>query len=446
MNLLDATQCWLYDLPIMRIFHLADLHLGKSIFEHDLIEDQRHALKAVAGLLAVERPACMIISGDVFDRAVPSADAIDLLGEFVAEIKGIDPGIVLAIIPGNHDSAARLAFMASVLASAGVHIAADADTCDEPVLVERDGERARLWLVPFLTPGAFFSAAEAAASPENAVREVQPDLFDELPVHNRDEQTGQSDQPGILRSQAELFNEAMRRVQQARFRGHKADRDPVSDVKTGGRVYDVLVCHVFARGGQPSESEREFLGNAELVDGTVFNTFDYVALGHLHRPQAAGIKAMYPGSMLAYTFGETGVERGFLSVDVSPGAMTAEFRAIKPLRAMVRVQGRYDEILKDASHESFSTDYVEVLLEDSMAILNPMDALRKRFNNILSLRQAVFERSGTVTTGGGSSASGASSVTDDYRAFHREMFGSEPFAEDSALFAELCVEASREAQ
>jgi exonuclease SbcD len=102
----------------------------------------------------------------------------------------------------------------------------------------------------------------------------------------------------------------------------------------------VPVCHAFANGETPSESERVFLGNAELVDCCDFEAFDYVALGHLHRPQAVGTKGRYPGSILAYSFAETGTERGFLSVELKPGSCTAGFRPVQPLRRMVRIEGR----------------------------------------------------------------------------------------------------------
>ena len=131
----------------MRIFHLADLHLGKTLYERDLLEDQRHALSAVLETARAERPACVVLAGDVFDRAVPSAEAVTLLGEFAASLKAADPNLVVAMIPGNHDSAARLAYLSPVLAMAGVHIAADPGDCVRPVVVERGVERLRLWQI-----------------------------------------------------------------------------------------------------------------------------------------------------------------------------------------------------------------------------------------------------------------------------------------------------------
>ncbi|MBU1082313.1 MAG: exonuclease subunit SbcD, partial [Spirochaetes bacterium] len=298
----------------MLIFHLADLHLGKSLYERDLVEDQRHALAAVIAAVVAERPACVVVSGDVFDRAVPSADAVTLLGEFAAAIKAADAHTVIAMIPGNHDSAARLAFLAPVLASSGVYIASDPRACDVPVIVERGGEAARLWLLPFLTPGAFGvpepteRPAPDATGPRagrDRPAEVQADLFSEPSEPAEPVEPVEPSETAVptLRSQADLFAEGVRRICAAMDRARASGAAPAADV---------LVCHAFAAGGAPSDSERVFLGAAELVDGSAFDSFDYVALGHLHRPQAVGAKGRYPGSILAYSFSEAGSERGYL--------------------------------------------------------------------------------------------------------------------------------------
>lgn len=429
----------------MRIFHLADLHLGKTLYERDLLEDQRHALSAVLETARAERPACVVLAGDVFDRAVPSAEAVTLLGEFAASLKAADPNLVVAMIPGNHDSAARLAYLSPVLAMAGVHIAADPGDCVRPVVVERGVERLRLWLLPFLTPGAFGSPAEAASPAPTAPPNRQRELFTDDSATEPDAVRGDAADVApaaepmaepTLRSQADLFAEAMRRTGAAMAVARAADG--------GARSADVLVCHAFASGGEASESERVFLGNAELVDASGFSAFDYVALGHLHRPQAAGANGRYPGSLLAYSFSEAGSERGFLSVDVSPGGFSAEFRAVRPLRRMACVSGGFDEVLTDPRYDRYAGDYVEATLSDATAVLNPMDALRRRFPFIMSLRQAAFER-GAVEADERRPGRPAASLADDFAVFHREMTGSEPDAATAALFAELYEEASREA-
>lgn len=401
----------------MRIFHLADLHLGKSLYEHDLIDDQRHALEAVLGAARAEQPACVILSGDIFDRAVPSTEAIALLGVFTASLKAIDPDIVIAMIPGNHDSATRLSFLAPVLASAGVYIASEPAACDIPIIVSRGGEVTRLWLLPFLTPGAFGRPQEP-----QALAGAQGELFDEKDA-------------AIMRSQADLFAEAMKRIDRAMRLAKDAQKE---------RASDILVCHAFAAGGLGSESERSFLGTAELVDGTAFEGFDYVALGHLHKPQTVGSKALYSGSILAYSFSEADSERGFLSVQVSPGSHSADFRAIKPLRRMIRIKGSFDSVLADASLEQYAGDYIEAILDDAAAVLNPMDALRRRFPFIMSLRQTAFQSTASAAGSLAASELTVGTIADDFDSFYREMRSQDPEPQDQALFAELYKEAEFE--
>lgn len=400
----------------MRIFHLADLHLGKTLHEHDLLADQGHVLDAIVDAARIERPVCCLMAGDIFDRAVPPADAVTLLGTFVSRLKEIDPAMTVAIIPGNHDSAARLAFLAPILSGVGVHVASDPATCDRPVTIERGGERARLWLLPFLNPGSF--EPEPAQPPAAA---SQGSLFDE--------------QPASLRSQADMFAEAMRRIE--------ASKGPL---RTSDDTADILLCHAFAAGGQPSESERAFLGTAELVDGSGFDGFDYVALGHLHRPQSVGQKGRYPGSPLAYSFSEACGERGFLSVEIRRGSMLPEFRPIVPLHRMIRIAGSYDEVLNNPDFSRYADDYVEAVLADANAVLNPVDAIRKRFPCLLSLRQAAFERDATDIPGTTAAAYTTTSAVDDFVAFCRELRGAEPDPEEAALFAELYKEADSEAR
>lgn len=443
----------------MRIFHLADLHLGKSLYERDLVEDQRHALDAVLAAARTERPACVIIAGDVFDRAVPTAEAVTLLGQFAASLKAIDPELVIAMIPGNHDSAARLAYLAPVLATAAVHVAFDAAACEVPVVVERGGETLRLWLLPFLTPGAFSRPAPATAPAEGLTPDqkyagkpagaLTPDRQGELFGGEEGQASveGLSPEPAqVLRSQADLFAEAMRRIGAA-TKATKAAKAAKAEEARGeqpGTELDVLVCHAFAAGGASSDSERAFLGTAELVDGSAFEQFDYVALGHLHQPQVVGSRGRYPGSILAYSFGESGSERGFLSVELSSEAPVIEFRAVQPLRRMIRVEGTYDQVLVDPKYEAYAGDYVEAVLDDAEAVLNPMDALRKRFPYIMSLRQVAFEHGDAGSVPGYAAGRESMSIADDFAAFYREMNGQDPDTDEVALFAELLKEADVE--
>ncbi|NLJ45632.1 MAG: exonuclease subunit SbcD, partial [Treponema sp.] len=253
----------------MRILHASDLHLGKTLHERDLLPDQAAMLDQLEAAARDLDPAALVIAGDVYDKAVPPPEAVRLFGDFLGRVKEARPDLAVLIIPGNHDSPARLGFGDSLFRRAGVHVGTRPEEVRDPVVLERAGERLYLWALPFLGAGSF---------------------------------------PEAPRSQSGRFRAALDLV--------------VPRLPEDGA--NVLVCHAYAAGGQASESERVFLGSAELVDAAGFDPFDYAALGHLHRPQKAGIKGRYPGSPLGYSFSEAGQEKGFLLVEVRRGGFEAE--------------------------------------------------------------------------------------------------------------------------
>jgi hypothetical protein len=227
----------------MKFFHLADLHLGKSVYEHSLLPDQRHILDQVAAVVRAGSPAAVIIAGDVFDRAVPPPEAVRLFGDFLAELKAIDPTLVIAVIPGNHDSAARLAFASGILGLSGVHIRSDARDAVIPITIKRGGELARLWLLPFLSPGALTPemlphplVLPEQASPVSAA--LIGEALEEAAVVSPMDSSMRAE-PSLLRSQAELFAAAVSMIQAVKLPAIPAL--PIADI---------LVCHAFAAGGR----------------------------------------------------------------------------------------------------------------------------------------------------------------------------------------------------
>jgi DNA repair protein SbcD/Mre11 len=481
----------------MKLLHLADLHLGKSVHGRDLIEDQAYALKQVVALARAEKPDALILAGDVFDRAVPSTDALKLFNEFIVSLKDQDPKLCVAVIPGNHDSAQRLAFLSGVLEGGGVHLRADPEDCATPVTLTRagadgTGERLRLWLLPFLTPGCLAlrrgddalsqalarePAGGAAAAPETSPASDEASLGElfasaaSLADPAPKAPAGAAEPgalealgaPRLLRSQDELFREALARIAIARAELDTLDRRDAALAGAAdggalaiGRSFDVLVCHAFAAGAQGSDSERVFLGAAELVDAALFDSFDYAALGHLHRPQAAGLKGRYPGSLLQYSFADAPGERGCLVVEMggpnaggenagstNAGDTTTSFVTLEPLRRMSRIEGSLDRLLSDARFSAMEGDYVEALLQDGEGVLNPMDALRSRFPWILSLRLEGAEGDGGAPYAP-TEPGLARNLLDDFRDFYRELKGESPDEAVEALFLALAEEAGRE--
>jgi DNA repair exonuclease SbcCD nuclease subunit len=252
------------------------------------------------------------------------------------------------------------------------------------------------------------------------------------------------EESGALRSQSELFAEALSRV--------RPRLDPAD--------LNLLVAHCFATGGSPSESERSFVGAAEEVPIELFEAFDYVALGHLHRAQAAGPKARYPGSPLAYSFAEAEAspEKGFLLVELGKGGFSERLIPVEPLHRVVRINGSYEELSRPGAFPEFRGAFVEARLTDALPVLDPVDALRANFPNLLSVRQAAFEL--PLAAPGGAQAgegpapgtapglaprgeeAGEGLVLEDFRVFHGAIYGKEAEPELESLFLELLKEAA----
>jgi exonuclease SbcD len=419
----------------MLLLHAADLHLGKTLHERDLIPDQEAMLDRLLELLASRRPAALLLAGDLYDRSIPPPEAVRLFDSFLSRAVGADPGLVVVAIPGNHDSAARLSFGTQIMSRAGLHIRTEAELCVEPVMVERGGERAAIWPLPFLGAGSFALPREAEGLdiPPKA-GEGQAEL-DFGPAGDR-APPGDRNGEGLLRGQAELFAEAMRRIRP----------------RLDARARNVLLAHCFAAGGAASESERAFVGAAEQVEAAPFDAFDYVALGHLHRFQAVGARGRYAGSPLAYSFSEGAEPKGFVLVDLKPGGgFEAELLPIEPLHRLRVLEGPFSVLSAPGAFPEHRDDFIEARLTDAEGVLNPADPLRANFPNLLSVRQAAFELSpvpglgGSAAAPGGRRDEGPASVIEDFQAFHEEMRGSRPDEGTEALFASLVLEAAREA-
>ncbi|MBP7094463.1 MAG: exonuclease SbcCD subunit D [Spirochaetia bacterium] len=404
----------------MRFIHVSDLHLGRTLRERPLRDEQAAMLAAVAEAARDPSIAALVIAGDVYDRGVPPPDAVALLDGFLAGLRAARPDLAIIVVPGNHDSAARLSFGARFFEGAGVHIRTDAASCVVPVVVEREGERAAFWPLPFLTPGCLppdFGEPRADARAGTAPGELD---FGEAP-------------PERLRSQEELCAAALSAIARRLEPG----------------AANILVAHLFARGGLASESERAFVGAAEQVDAGLFDIFDYAALGHLHRPQAAGGKGRYSGAPLAYSFDESGQERGFLVVDVdSVDPAKVDFVPIRPKRALRRITGTWEEIMAAAARDESPDDFIEAVIEDPAPVLNPVERLRERLPNLLSVRQAAFESA--VDAPGAApiriERADAAGVLGDFSAFHKEVLGMEADADTLALMAGLVEEAEHAAR
>ncbi|MDR0601049.1 MAG: exonuclease subunit SbcD [Treponema sp.] len=382
---------------MIKFLHTADLHLGKVFHEQSLIEDQEYMLAGLAEILRDESYAALVMAGDVYDRSVPSPEAVELFGSFLVKLKRLRPGIEILVIPGNHDSPVRLGFGRELFAGLGIHLAAAPQDAERPVVVSGGGESCAFFLLPFSSQARF--AAAAATRLEEA-----------------------------------------RRLCAA-----------------SGTAYSVVAAHLFAAGGSEAGSERMFLGDAERIDMGLFAGFDYAALGHLHRFQRAGKNGWYSGSPLAYSFGEAGNEKYFLSVTLGGAAagtgekVRVEPIPVRPLRRLVRLRGPFKRFLTpspdDGELMDVKNDYLEITLDERRFAENALALLRKNFPFLLSINQeeafAVLEK--TLRVPGTAFQGGRKDLAGNFEDFLRFLYGGVDSSK-AALFRELEREPGGEEQ
>lgn len=313
----------------MRLVHTSDWHLGRSFHREDLLSAQAAFVDHLVETVAAERVDCVLISGDVYDRALPAVDAVRLCNEALERLAALTRVVLIA---GNHDSARRLGFGSALMDAAGVHVRTDFATVGEPVVV---GDAA-IYGIPYLEP--------------ELVR--HPWGLDE-------------------RGHAAALTEAMRRV-----RDDAARRD----------LRSVVLAHAFVTGGTPSESERDIsVGGSSQVPASVFDGVDYAALGHLHGAWPVTGRVRYSGSPLAYSFSEEKHVKGSWLIDLRDGGVAAEFAEAPVPRRLARVRGRIDDLLTDPSYDHLEDRWLQVTLTDPRRPSAAMERLRRRFPHALVL-------------------------------------------------------------
>lgn len=370
----------------MRLLHTSDWHLGKSLLDHPLLGDQAHVLEQLVTMVERGEFDLVVVAGDVFDRSIPPESAVQLLGAWLARVRAVAPRTPVVVIPGNHDSGARLGFAAPLIAASGVHFRTDPARVREPVeITTRAGERVQVWGIPFLFPGAMPTGGGAPAG------------------------------------QVEVFEAA---VAEAR-----AVADPAAT--------QVLVGHCFAQGGASSESERNYVGGAALVAPDCFDGFDYVALGHLHRPQSVTACAHYSGSLLKYSFSEVNDQKGVVEANVERGRAPVVTRhRLHPLRDLRELTGTVDDLLANPALAEHEPHFVRVVLTRAELAGHPMNRLRQRFPHLVSLHNPASEQvAGAVPLR--RRPTEVVDVVDDWRAFHAHVHGASPPDAVSAAFAAL---------
>jgi DNA repair protein SbcD/Mre11 len=321
----------------MRILHTSDWHLGRSFHREDLLDAQAAFVDHLVDTVRSQRVDVVVVAGDVYDRALPPVDAVQLASEALRRLAAT--GVRVVVTSGNHDSAHRLGFAADLIDAAGIHLRTTASSVGRPVLLEDRHGPVAFYGLPYLEP--------------DAVRE--PWQLSE-------------------RSHAGALGEAMRRVR--------------ADLGTRARgTRSVAVAHAFVTGGTTSESERDIsVGGVSQVSAGVFDGVDYTALGHLHGRQRIRDHVRYSGSPLAYSFSESGHRKGSWLVDLdASGLAGAEFVEAPVPRPVATVRGRIDDILGDSRHTHLEDAWLKVTLTDPVRPSEAMVRLRTRFPHALVL-------------------------------------------------------------
>lgn len=378
----------------MRLLHTSDWHLGRSLHGTDLLAEQEAVLGGLAEVVAAERVDVVLVAGDVYDRAVPSADATAVLDRVLTRLRAAGAAVVLT--PGNHDSARRLGFASGLLAVSGVHVRASTRSLDEPVLLADGHGDVAVYGLPYLEP--------------------------DIARHELGLTEG--------RSHEAVLGAAMDRVRADLF------------LRPGAR--SVVLAHAFVGGGLPSDSERDIcVGGVDLVPAAVFDGVDYVALGHLHRPQTLSPRVRYSGSPLPYSFGETGHDKQAWLVELDADGL-ADVRAV-PLpapRRLTVLSGELDTLLTDPAHAAAEDDFVSVRLSDPVRPVDPMRKLQVRFPNCVHLEWA-----GTGAAADGRSYAERLAGRTDLQVageFVRHVRGQEPSDTERQLLGRALLTAGRE--
>ncbi|MHB9292414.1 putative DNA repair protein SbcD/Mre11 [Hollandina sp. SP2] len=394
--------------------------MGKVFHEHSLIEDQQYMLDGLRELLEDPSYKALLIAGDVYDRSIPSPDAVTLFSAFLGRLKARRPDMEALILSGNHDSSSRLGFGKELFAELGIHLATDPEDAATPIIIPGSaGEEGAFFLLPFLNPGTLKANFTASVPHEETGQDAK-----------------ERETPAPIRSQGKLAQEAAARLEAARLQAGKA-----------GIALTVLGAHLFALGGLEAGSERNFWGTAEQVDINWFSGFDYVALGHLHRFQKAGPRAWYSGSPLAYAFEEASYAKAFLAVTLEQGQEPSiNPLPVQPLRKLSILTGSFASFFQnsgEATYTEAAQDYLEIRLTDSALVENPLALLRERFPWILSVKQeAALARQIVLVHGQspafweGAALKRALIDKDDFKDFLMDIYG-EADPEKIELFQEL---------
>lgn len=320
----------------MKILHLADLHLGKRVNEMSMIEDQKYILDQIITLIKEESVEIVLLCGDIYDKSIPTIEAIHLLDEFLDQLSKM--AIKVLMISGNHDSIDRLSFGKSLFTRSNLYIASQFENEIEKITVKENGITVNFYMLPFVK-SAYISH--------------------------------------IFQLQTDSYEECFRYL--------------IEHTKIDEEETNILLSHQFVTANKKnpelSDSETSSLGGIDNIDFHIFDPFDYVALGHIHKPQAMGREMVrYAGSILKYSFSEIHMDKKatILTIDAKK-EISLSFHPLKPLRDMREIECSLEELLKKQCEIGNQEDYMHVILTDEEQILDAIGKVRTIYPNVMQI-------------------------------------------------------------
>lgn len=319
----------------MKFIHLSDLHFGKRVNGYSMLDDQKAILEQIASIIDAEKPQGILVAGDVYDKSIPPVEAVELFDECLVRLARRK--VPVFIISGNHDSSERLAFGGRLLDTTGIHISPVYDGHVAPVSMEDEHGTVNVYMLPFVKP--------------IHVRRFFPE------------------------AQIESYTDAIRVA--------------VEQMEVDPRERNVLITHQFVTGALTSDSEELSVGGTDNVDASVFDDFDYVALGHIHGPQNIGSERVrYCGTPLKYSFSEAKHQKSVTVVELGQkGELDVRTVPLVPVHDMVELKGTYEELTAKSFYEntSYQEDYVHITLTDEEDVVDAVGKLRLIYHKLMKL-------------------------------------------------------------
>ena len=319
----------------MKFIHLSDLHLGKRVNEFSMIEDQEFILKQILGIIDDEQPEAVLIAGDVYDKPVPSAEAVALFDTFLVGLS--KRRIKVFVISGNHDSAERIAFGSRIMNSAGINMSPVYDGEIEPVTLTDDYGKLNVYMLPFIKPS-------------------------NVRVH-------------FPEAEISSYTEAVKTA--------------IDQMSVNPSERNILITHQFVTGASSAGSEEMSVGGTDNVDVSVFDGFDYVALGHIHRSQKCGSENVrYSGTPLKYSFSEANDHKSVTIAELrEKDNLKLKFVPLQPKHDMAEIRGTYNELMLKSfyEHTTYRTDYLHITLTDEEDVPDALARMRQVYTNIMKL-------------------------------------------------------------